>query len=243
MRAPALRLLLASVLILTTPLPALAQFGFPGLPGGGLPGMRRGGPLPLPVPGRGLERGLFPVMPFGRMHRTFGIIGAVVVGSVILGRLSRRDGVEVTRRTKVMLDRDRDREVTETYQTRDGSNRVTITAAPVQRVSDIRDDPVLKQTADTAKQASTEAQADKQAAKNKKDTTKIENEFVKVDTLPPETQCRKVTTEFEAKAAKKGGKQANSQGTDNKGQGADNKSSNTSILCQTSGGEWKPASA
>lgn len=233
MRAPAVRLLLASVLILATPLPALAQFGFPGLPGGGLPGMRRGPlPLPLPVPGRGLGRGLFPGMPFGRMHRTFGILGAVVVGSIILGRLSRRDGVEVTRRTRVMLDRDRDREVVETYQTKDGGNRVTITAAPVQRVSDIRDDPVLKQTADTAKQADAEAQAEKQSAKNKKETTKLESEFLKVDTLPPETQCRKVTTELEAKPAKKAAKQA-----------GDAKSSNTSILCETSGGGWKPASA
>jgi hypothetical protein len=249
--------MLASLLIVATPLPALAQFGFPGLPGGGLPGMRRGPlPLPLPVPGRGFGRGFFPGMPFGRMHRTFGILGAVVVGSIILGRLSRRDGVEVTRRTKVMLDRDRDREVVETYRTKDGGNQVTITAAPVQRVSDIKDDPVLKQTADTAKHATEEAQAEKQNARSK-NTTKLEGEFLKVDTLPPETQCRKVTTEFELKtAAKRGGKKeerrANSQGPDaradsqggsNKSQTSDNKSSNTSILCQTTGGEWKPASA
>ena len=236
MRAPAIRLLLASSLILaTSPLPASAQFGLPGLPGGG--GFRT--PLPFTGPGRVLGRGLFPVLPFGRVHRAFGIIGAVAVGTIILGRLSHRDGVEVTRRTKVVLDRDRDREVVETYQTRDGSNNVTITAAPVQRVSDIKDDPVLKQTADTAKQAS----AEKQTAKsNKKEgTTSLESEFVKVDTLPPDAQCRKVTTELEMKAAgKKGPKQ---QQAVDKQQTADNKSSNTSILCQTSGGEWKPASA
>src|SRR5689334_13693681 len=110
MRVPAVRLLLAFSLGLATgPLPASAQFGLPGV---GLPGMRRAPlPLPVPVPGPGLERGLFPVLPFGRVHRNFGIIGAVVVGGIILGRLSRRDGVEVTRRTKVVLDRDRDREV------------------------------------------------------------------------------------------------------------------------------------
>ena len=230
MRAPTGRLLLASLLILgTSPLPASAQFGFPGLPGGG----RGGLPLPLPgpgLPGRGriLGPGVFPILPFGRVHRTFGIIGAVAVGTIILGRMSRRDGVEVTRRTKVVLDRDRDREVVETYQTRDGGNRVTITAAPVQRVSDIKDDPVLKQTADTAKQAGA---AEKQAGKGKKEATTLDNEFVKVDQLPPDAQCRKVTTELEDKNAKKGAKQL-----------SDSKSSNTSILCQTSGGAWKPAS-
>src|SRR6185295_2448190 len=134
-----------------------------GLPGGG--GFRA--PLPFPGPGRGLGRGIFPVLPFGRVHRAFGIIGAVAVGSIILGRMSRRDGVEVTRRTKVVLDKDRDQEVIDTYQTKDGGNRVTITAAPVQRVSDIKDDPVLKQTADTARQAG----AEKQANKGKKETT------------------------------------------------------------------------
>ena len=170
MRAPTGRLLLASLLILgLSPLPASAQFGFPGLPGGG----RGGLPLPLPGPGlpgpgRVLGPGVFPILPFGRVHRTFGIIGAVAVGAIILGRMSRRDGVEVTRRTKVVLDRDRDREVVETYQTRDGGNRVTITAAPVQRISDIKDDPVLKQTADTAKQAGA---GEKQASKGKKETT------------------------------------------------------------------------
>jgi len=226
-----IRLLLGSALILVAgSLPAAAQFGFPGLPGGG-----RGGPLPLPLPGPGVPGpgrvlvgpGVLPILPFGRAHRTFGIIGAVAVGAVILGRMSQRDGVEVTRRTRVVLDKDRDREVVETYQTKDGGNRVTITAAPVQRVSDIKDDPALKQTADTAKQAT----PDKQANKGKKETSSLDSEFLKVDQLPPDTQCRKVTTELENKNAKKGAKQL-----------SDSKSSNTSILCQTSGGQWKPAS-
>jgi hypothetical protein len=224
MRAPVLRAMLVSLLTVTAPLPALAQFGFPGLP---VPGMRRAPlPLPLPVPGRGIGIGVFPILPFGRIHRTFGIIGAVAVGSIILGRMSRRDGVEVTRRTKVMLDKDREREVVETYRTQDGGNSVTITAAPVQRVSDIRDDPVLKQTAETAKAAG----ADKQASKGKKTNT-LESEFVKVDQLPEDANCRKVTTELELKTPPKTAQQA-----------SDNKSSNTSILCQTAGGAWKPAS-
>ena len=154
MRGTSIRLLLAtSLIVAANPIPAAAQFGFPGVR---MPGIGRM-PLPLPVPGRGIGRvGIFPIMPFGRVHRTFGILGAVVVGGVILGRMSRQDGVEVTRRTRTVVDRDRDREVVETYQTKDGGNQVTITAAPVQRVSDIKDDPVLKQTADTAKQASAE---------------------------------------------------------------------------------------
>jgi hypothetical protein len=225
------RLLLTCGLVLVAgSLPASAQFGF-GLPGGGR------GPLPLPLPGPGLPGpgrvlvgpAIFPIVPFRRVHRTFGIIGAVAVGGIILGRMSRNDGVEVTRRTKVVLDKDRDREVVDTYQTKDGGSRVTITAAPVQRVSDIKDDPVLKQTADTAKQAGA---PEKQNTKGKKETTTLDSEFLKVDQLPPDTQCRKVTTELESKAqAKKGAKQV-----------SDSKSSNTSILCQTSGGEWKPAS-
>jgi hypothetical protein len=237
MRVPAIRLLLVSLLVLAvSPIPASAQFGFPGVR---MPGVGRM-PLPVPVPGRGMGRvGIFPVLPFGRVHRTFGILGAVVIGGVILGRMSRRDGVEVTRRTRAVVDRDRDREVVETYQTKDGGNQVTITAAPVQRVSDIKDDPVLKQTADTAKQASAEGES----AKNKKtkgaqSDAGLQSEFLKVDQLPPDTQCRKVTTELEAKA-KKGAKQQQAGG----GDGAANKTSNTSILCQTTGGEWKPASA
>jgi hypothetical protein len=243
MRGTTIRLLLAtSLIVASNPLPAAAQFGFPGVR---MPGVGRM-PVPLPVPGRGLGRvGIFPIMPFGRVHRTFGILGAVVIGGVILGRMSRRDGVEVTRRTRAVVDRDRDREVVETYQTKDGGNQVTITAAPVQRVSDIKDDPVLKQTADTAKQAS--AESEKEAPKNKKSKAKesagteakLESEFLKVDQLPPDTQCRKVTTELELKP-KKGNSRQQQAGGENS---AANKTSNTSILCQTTGGEWKPASA
>lgn len=241
MRGTSIRLLLAtSLIVAANPLPAAAQFGFPGVR---MPGIGRM-PVPLPVPGRGLGRvGILPIMPFGRVHRTFGILGAVVVGGVILGSMSRRDGVEVTRRTRTVVDRDRDREVVETYQTKDGGNQVTITAAPVQRVSDIKDDPVLKQTADTAKQAS--AESEKDTPKNKKAKSKeagsgakLESEFLKVDQLPPDTQCRKVTTQLEVKG-KKGDKQQQAGGENS----AANKTSNTSILCQTTGGEWKPASA
>lgn len=212
LRMPVLRMLVASSLILAiAPWPASAQFGLPGLPRIGRV------PLPLPGPGRILNRGLH----FGKFRRTFGIIGAVAVGGVILGRLSRRDGVEVTRRTRVVLDKDPNQEVIDTYKTTDGNKQVTITAGPAQNVSDIKDDPALRTTADTIQQTNSET-----AGKNKADA-KPDTDVVHIDQLPADAQCRKVTTEMETKS---GGKKA------------DSKSTNVSILCQT-GGEWKPASA
>ena len=224
MRAPLLRTLIAASLILaTTPWPVSAQFGLPGLPRVGRV------PLPLPGPGRVLGRGL-PGMHFGKFRRAFGIIGAVAVGGVILGRLSRRDGAEVTRRTRVVLDRSPDQEVIDTYRTTDGNKQVTITAGPTQRASDIKDDPVLRTTADTIQQTSGET-----GGKNKSDV-KPEADVVRVDKLPEDAQCRKVTTEMETKS---GGKKAESRKAEAK---SDSKSTNVSILCQM-GGEWKPASA
>jgi hypothetical protein len=214
-------MLLASSLVLAiTPWPASAQFGLPGLPRIGRVA------LPLPGPGRILNRGLH----FGKFRRTFGIIGAVAVGGVILGRLSRRDGVEVTRRTRVALDRDPNQEVIDTYKTTDGNKQVTITAGPAQRVSDFKDDPALRTTADTMQQTGNET-----ASKNKADS-KPDADVVRIDQLPEDAQCRKVTTEMETKS---GGKKAESKKAESKG---DSKSTNVSILCQ-SGGEWKPASA
>ena len=218
MRARCLRTLVASSLILAiAPWPANAQFGLPGLP--------RIGRVPLPLPGPGRILNLNRGVHFGKFHRTFGIIGAVAVGGIILGRLSRRDGVEVTRRTRVVLDKSPDQEVIDTYRTTDGNKQVTITAGPAQNVSDIKDDPALRTTADTIQQTSNET-----AGKNKADA-KPEADVVRIDQLPADAQCRKVTTEMETKT---GAKKAASK--------ADSKSTNVSILCQ-SGGEWKPASA
>jgi hypothetical protein len=226
MRAPAVGLLLASTLALGLgALPAQAQFGLP-VP---LPNVRNI-PLPVPGPGRHLHRGVLPGVVFHRHRRTFGIIGAVAVGTIILGTLSRRDALEVTRRTRIVLDRDPDVEVVEQYDTRDGNRRVVITAGPSQKVSDIKDDPALKQTSETVEQAGGSAGATgKKGAK--KDADKKDVDVVKVDDLAPDAPCRKVTTEMQSKAGKK---KNDSEG--------DAKTSNTSILCQGSGGEWKPAS-
>jgi hypothetical protein len=218
MRAPLLRLLLAFSLVLAaTPWPANAQFGLPGLP-------RVGRVLPLPGPGRILGRGL-PGLHFGKFRRAFGIIGAVAVGAVILGRLNRRDGAEVTRRTRVALDQSPDQEVIDTYRTTNGNTQVTITAGPAQKVSGFKGDPVLRQTADTIQQGS-----DESGGMGKAEATPM-NDVMRIDEIPEDTQCRKVTTEMETTS---GGKKSESK--------ADSKSTNVSILCQM-GADWKPASA
>jgi hypothetical protein len=218
MRAPSLRLLLASSLVLAaTPWPANAQFGLPGMP-------RVGRILPLPGPGRVLGRGL-PGLPFGKFRRAFGIIGAVAVGSVILGRLSRRDGAEVTRRTRVALDKSPDQEVTDTYQTSNGNAQVTITAGPAQKAAGFKGDPVLRQTADAIQQSGDDSASTGKAA------AKPMNDVLRIDEIPEDTQCRKVTTEMETKS---GGRKGESK--------TDSKTTNVSILCQL-GADWKPASA
>ena len=215
MAATLLRLLLASTFALAAlPETASAQFGLP---------MPRVGRLPLPLPGPGRHLRVLPGVHFGKFRRTFGVIGAVAVGSVILGRLSRRDGTEVTRRTRVMLDREPNTEVSDVYQTTDGNKQVVISAGPAQKPSEFKGDPALQQTSDFVGSAGTAS-----AGKGKA-TAKAENDVIKIDQLAQDSQCRKVTTEMEVK----GGKKASSAG--------DAKTTNVAILCQTAG-EWKPVS-
>jgi hypothetical protein len=164
-------------------------------------------------------------MHFGKFRRAFGIIGAVGVGAVILGRLNRRDGAEVTRRTRVALDTSPDQEVVDTYRTPNGNTQVTITASPAQKAAGFRGDPVLQQTADTVQQGS-----DEPGRKGKTDTKPM-NDVMRIDEIPEDTRCRKVTTEMEVKS---GGKKSEAK--------EDSKSTNVSIMCQM-GADWKPASA
>lgn len=223
MPASALRVAVAAALLAAScPVPASAQFGLPGMP--------RIGRVPLPLPGPGRAFRVLPGMHFGKFRRTFGVIGAIAVGSVILHRLNRRDGVEVTRRTRVVLDKDPNQEVTDIYQTPDGSKQVTITAGPTQKVSNFRDDPALQATADSIQQGNS---AESGKSKGKSDTMSA-SEVVKVDQLPPDADCRKVTMEMEVKSTGKSKKKAEQQS-------ADTKSTNVSVLCNA-GGEWKPAS-
>lgn len=209
------RMLVVCALLAATTLPARAQFG--------LPGIRK---LPFSAPGRVLPRVLSPrilpgVLAYGKFRRAFGVVAVVAVGSVILGRLHERDRREVARRAKVTLERDPQDRVVDTYTTKDGSRQVTITAHPTQTVGDIKDDPILKQTTASAQEGATKEQ---------------NTDTVKVADLPPDTQCRKVTTEYELKTPPK--KNAQTSNT----QTGDDKSANTSILCRTSATEWKPAS-
>lgn len=168
-------------------------------------------------------------MHFGKFRRAFGIIGAVAVGSVILGRLSRRDGAEVTRRTRVALDKSPEQEVTDTYRSTNGNTQVTITASPAQKVAGFKGDPALQQTADAIQQS-----GDETAGKSKADVKPM-NDVMRFDDIPEDTECRKVTTEMEIKS---GGKKSESKAEAK----ADSKSTNVSIMCQM-GADWKPASA
>lgn len=81
-----------------------------------------------------------------------------------------------------------------------------------------------KAPADAAPAAATDAKA---AAPSK---PIVDEEVVRISEIPPDTQCRRVTTELELR--KKKGQET-----------ADEKNSNTAIFCQTAPGEWKPASA
>ena len=214
--------LAACVLAASCPLPASAQFGLP------MPRVGRV-PLPLPVPGPGRHLRVLPGVHFGKFHRAFGVIGAIAVGSVILHRLNRREGAEVTRRTRVVLDKDPEQQVVDVYRTPDGNKQVTITAGPVQKVGTFKDDPALQATSDSLQQA-----RENEGAKSKgKSDSLSPTEVVKVDQLPEDANCRKLTMEMEVKASGKGTKKAE--------QGEDTKSTNVSVLCQ-SAGEWKPAS-
>jgi len=201
-------LLAASLVLATTltPLPSEAQFGFRKLP--------RLGPRVLVGPSLRVfpGRGVFGIHKFGRV---LGIAAAVVVGGVILSRLSKNERVEVGRRSKVVVYKDPDQRVSDTYES--GNKQVTITAEPSQKIADIKDDPALQQTAEQLKPE----------GKNEKPAEGA----VKISELAPDTQCRKVTTELQVKPAK------------NKEPKPEDKSSNVSIHCKTPDGEWKPASA
>lgn len=213
---------------------AQAQFGLPGIPsprGVPLPGVRVPGPnvpgvpgvaVPLPLPGLYGRNGL---------GRTLGIIGAVAVGAVILHKLSVNDRREVARRAKVVVERDQDQRVVDSYRSKDGRHEVTMTAEPVQKASDFVDDPAL--------QKMSEVKADNVATA--KGATKTqqppEDEVIRLAELPPDSSCRKVTTEYESKVKAPPPKGQTKEAV------SETKQTNVSIMCQTQAGSWKPAGA
>lgn len=205
---------------------ARAQFGLPGIPsprGVPLPGVRGPGRTVVPVPLPGI---------YGRngLGRTLGIIGAVTIGAVILHKLSVQDRREVARRARLVVERDQDQRVVDTYRSKDGRHEVTMTAEPVQRASEFVDDPALQKVP--------EAKTDNVATAKttgKGKGAEGEDEVIRLASLPPDATCRRVTTEYESKT-----KSGKSQAKDDV---KDAKQSNVSIMCLTQGGTWKPAGA
>jgi len=244
--------LMASMAFATIAPPAQAQFG-----------LKRVFKKVVRAPVRILP--VAPLIVFGGPFRgAFGIIAAVAIGAVIFDHLTKSDRREVARRAKVVVAKDPEQRVADTYTSPDGKRQVTIVAEPMQKASDLKNDPAILVVNDTvvspdgktdgkgpqppntnlAADTSTatdaapqppqppqdpnKAPADKSSAPSK--PAVVDEEVVRIGEIPPDTQCRKVTTELEIR--KKKGQET-----------ADEKNANTAIFCQTAPGEWKPASA
>lgn len=247
-------LLAVSVGITSLPPPADAQFG-----------IRRAFKSVVRAPARILPRaGVLAVAPLvvfgGRFRTVFGVVAAVAVGAIIFDRLSKPERREVARRAKVVVAKDPEQRVTDTYTSKDGTKQVTIVAEPMQKAVDLKNDPAIIVTADkvvapdgkgvpaapgTALASDTSKTTDAPTptatppadgkaatppADGKAAKPPVDEEIVRIGEIPPDTQCRKVTTELEIR--KKKGQET-----------ADEKNANTAIFCQTAPGEWKPAAA
>jgi hypothetical protein len=240
----------SAIAVTSLPPPADAQFG-----------IRRAFRGVVGAPVRILPRHALPLVVFGGPFRgAFGVVAAVAVGTVIFTALSRPERREVARRAKVVVAKDPDQRVSDTYTSKDGTKQVTIVAEPMQKASDLKNDPAILVVADKvvdpsgkdAKDASSAtagaglagdsskvadagsqtAPAPEKPVADKKAEAKpvADEEVVKIGDIPPDTQCRKVTTDLEVRKKK-------DQET------ADQKNSNTSIFCQMAPGQWKPAAA
>jgi hypothetical protein len=243
-------LLAVSVGITSLPPPADAQFG-----------IRRTFKKVVRAPARILPRAgvlaVAPLVVFGGPFRSvFGVVAAVAVGAIIFDRLSKPERREVARRAKVVVAKDPEQRVADTYTSKDGTKQVTIVAEPMQKAADLKNDPAIIVTADKvvtpdgkggpaapgtalasdsskatdAPTPSATPPADSKAATPPPAKPPVDEEVVRIGEIPPDTQCRKVTTELEIR--KKKGQET-----------ADEKNANTAIFCQTAPGEWKPAAA
>lgn len=231
-----------AVALASLPPPADAQFG-----------LRRS--LKGAAPTRIAPGGALPLAAFGGKFRgAFGVVAAVAVGSAILGALSQSERREVARRAKTVVAKDPDQRVTDTYTSKDGTKQVTIVAEPMQPASDLKNDPAILMVADKVvgpdgKEKAAAPTSDAPAVADNgaktappKDAplateTKakpqakpvVDEEVVKIGDVPPDTKCRKVTTNLEIR--KKKGDET-----------AVEKNSNTAIFCEMAPGKWKPAS-
>ncbi len=239
-------LLLAGSLALTSvPPPADAQFG-----------ARRSFKKVVRTPARVLPKVAAPVVggaiiAGGPFRKAFGVVAAVAVGAAIFEHLSRQERREVARRAKDTVAKNPNDRVIDSFSSNDGRKQITIVAEPTQSAIDLKNDPAILVSADTvvapegdgksppsglasASNPATASDAPPTAApstKSKSASAKpaADEAVVRIGELPPDTQCRRVTTELELRKKKEQ-------------KDADKKSTNTAIFCQTAPGVWKPAS-
>ncbi|MGQ0672916.1 MAG: hypothetical protein ACT4N2_08580 [Hyphomicrobium sp.] len=83
------------------------------------------------------------------LRKRYGILPVLVIGPAILHRLSPRHQAEATKRAKVVVEKDPDSRVVDTYEIKDksGEKSVTIIAEPSQKAIDFKDDPAFTLTA------------------------------------------------------------------------------------------------
>ncbi len=137
-------LLAVSVGVTSLPPPADAQFGirraFKKCRSSARPGScRRAGAVAVAAPAS---------YSADRSASAFGVVAAVAVGAVIFDRLSKPERREVARRAKVVVAKDPEQRVADTYTSKDGTKQVTITAEPMQKAADLKNDPAIIVTAD-----------------------------------------------------------------------------------------------
>ena len=135
-------LLAVSVGVTSLPPPADAQFG-----------IRRAFKGVVRAPARILPRvgvlAVAPLVVFGGPFRSvFGVVAAVAVGAIIFDRLSKPERREVARRAKVVVAKDPEQRVSDTYTSKDGNKQVTIVAEPMQKAGDLKNDPAILVAAD-----------------------------------------------------------------------------------------------
>lgn len=260
LRRPISALLAAALVVATIPPPpAQAQFGlkraFRVAPGRIL----RAPTKILPVPGIGRGVGILPLMVLGGPFRgALGVVAAVAVGTIILERLSRSERTEVARRAKVVVAKNPDQRVQDVYTSKDGTKQVTIVAEPMQKASDLKNDPSIQLASDKVVTPGATNGTEVAAANTPSGGT----------TTAPAGGGTPTATDAKAPAPAAGGTAPAAKPVKDtevvyineippetqcrkviteleikKKKGEAEKNSNTAIFCQTAPGEWKPASA